>query len=73
METRMNSIFGRINGADNVELFHADGTVITQLEACGIYPDDSEVSVRYEHPEGIVVSRADAKLLNVRMEESPPS
>lgn len=60
--------FGRINDAGNVDVLHVeDGAAATRLDA-GVYPVGSDVSARYEHPAGIVLSRADADKLGIEIE-----
>jgi len=62
-----NEVFGRINEQGNVSLFDMDGEVATRLDA-NIYPVGSILSARYEHPEGITISRADADRIGVQIE-----
>ena len=61
-------IFGKINDDGNVALFYAeDGETVTSLNE-SIYPVGSELSARYEHPQGVVISIEDAKLLGIEIE-----
>jgi len=63
-------IFGRINESGNVMVLHAeDGEPVTRMDDCAIYPVDSETSVCYEHPEGIVITIDDAKKIGIEIEE----
>ncbi len=60
--------FGRLDGRGNVAVLHVeDGAAATRLDAA-VYPIGSQLSARYEHPEGIVLSRADAKSLGLEIE-----
>ena len=60
--------FGRINTDGNVAVLGAnDGARATRLDA-SVYPVDSSLSARYEHAEGIILSRADAKKIGIRIE-----
>jgi len=61
------TIFGRINDAGNVAVFHDSGEAVTRIDA-NVYPVESHLSARYEHPQGIVLSRADADRLGVEIE-----
>lgn len=61
-------IFGRTNDDGNVMLLYVDdGADVTQLDE-GIYPVGSQLSARYDHPEGIVVTPQDAAKLGVVIE-----
>jgi hypothetical protein len=74
--------FGRLDERGNVTVLHVeDGLPATRLDA-SVYPviadatDDGELanwrssslSARYEFPEGIVLSRADADKLGIEIE-----
>ena len=59
--------FGRINQDGNVDVLHIDGAAATRLDA-SVYPVGSDVSARYEHPAGIVLTRADADKLGIEIE-----
>ena len=54
--------FGRTNEDGSVAVFYMSGEAATRMD-CSLYAVDSDgsKSVRYEHPEGIVISRADAE------------
>lgn len=54
------TIFGRITESGDVAILDVkDGSAITRLDV-NLYPVGSSVSTRYEHPEGIVLSKDDA-------------
>lgn len=61
--------FGCLNEDGNVAVFDVSGDAATRMD-CNIYPVDSDgsKSVRYEHPEGIVISRADAEKIGLEIE-----
>lgn len=61
------AFFGRITEAGDVAVFHEDGSVATRLDA-NVYPVGSKVSARYEHPQGITLTRADAQKLGIELE-----
>jgi len=62
-------IFGRVNSDGNVMLLYVEaGESVTMLDT-KIHPVGSEFSCRYEHPEGLVLSRLDAESLGVEIEE----
>lgn len=63
----MNGLFGRVveNG---VAVFESDGSVATRIDA-NIYPINSSLSARYEHPEGIVISSEDAVKIGLEIEQ----
>jgi len=55
------------NGA--ARLFNDDGSVVTRLEdGPVVWPLNSDVSARYENPEGIVLCVHDAKVLGINPE-----
>lgn len=67
-------IFGRLNKDGNVDLFHATGEVVTQLDPdeCAfwpVWPVDSDLSAGYDHPTGIVLTLADALRLGIPIEK----
>ncbi len=69
--TTNNEIFGRItDDGDIAVLYVEDGVAVTSLDE-NIYPVGSELSVRYEHPEGIVISVADAESIGLKIEHDP--
>ncbi len=62
--------FGRINDSGDVAVLHeADGAAATRLDV-SLYAigSDGSKSVRYEHPEGVVISRADAERIGLEIE-----
>jgi hypothetical protein len=64
-----NDIFGRINEQGNVDVLTVDeGEAVTRLDA-SVYPVGSSLSTRYEHPEGIVITRDDADAIGIEIEE----
>jgi hypothetical protein len=68
MQSINNEIFGRINEDGNVSiLMTSDGAPVTRIDA-NLYPVDSDVSTRYEHPEGIVLTLGDAKAAGITIE-----
>ena len=52
------------NGA---RIFHESGKMVTRINA-NVYPIDSSLSARYEHPEGITLTIADAQKLGIEVE-----
>lgn len=61
--------FGELNEDGNVRVMHVeDGASATRLDA-SVYPVGSDLSARYEHPAGIVITRADAERLGIEIEE----
>lgn len=62
------NLIGRINeNGDVYVLDAATGESITRIDA-NVYPVGSDLSARYEHADGIVLTRADAERLGVRVE-----
>lgn len=69
MNTTAN-MFGRINAEGNVDvLMIEDGAAVTRIDA-NVYPVGSQLSARYEHPDGIVLTAADAKTTGLTIEGS---
>lgn len=63
-------IFGRLNDDGNVMvLYTEDGVAVTSLDA-NVYPVGSNLSARYEHVDGIVLSREDADQLGIEIEDA---
>jgi hypothetical protein len=61
-------IFGRINSDGNVDIMDSEtGEAVTRLDA-DVYPIGSDLSARYEHPDGIVLAVADAETVGVEIE-----
>ncbi len=63
----ISSMFGRITETGDVAVFENDGAAATRIDA-NIYPVGSETSARHEHPEGIVITRADAEKISLAIE-----
>jgi len=60
-------IFGRLNGAGNVDLLHREtGERVTRYDGC--WPLNSELSGSWEHPEGIELSKPHAEALKIPIE-----
>lgn len=68
---KIESMFGRVQEDGNVAiLFACDGSVVTRIDAnTSIYPVGESLSTRYEHPNGIILSREDTKKLGIEIEE----
>lgn len=64
----MENIFGRINDQGNVNVLDSDGYPVTRMDDCTIYPIDSQTSVCYEHPDGIVITKEDAEKIGLEIE-----
>jgi hypothetical protein len=65
---RFGSFFGRPTDNGTVAVLHIeDGAAATRLDA-SVYPVGSDQSARYEHPEGIVLTREDAAKLGMEIE-----
>jgi len=65
---KFGTFFGRLDAEGYVEVFHAeDGSIAIRLDA-NVYPLDSWVSAKHEHPEGIVLLREDAARLGIEVE-----
>ena len=61
-------IFGRETGAGIAIFYIADGEHVTRLDE-NIYPVGDYLSARYEHPEGLIISREDADMIGIDIEE----
>jgi hypothetical protein len=59
--------FGRIDHDGNVLVLHTSGEAATRLDT-NVYPVRSELSARYEHPEGIVLAIDDAEKIGLVIE-----
>jgi len=64
----LNTVFGRTNENGDVVVFDESGEVCTRLDA-NVYPVGSQLSARYEHAEGIVISAADATKLGIALDD----
>jgi hypothetical protein len=63
----MGKMFYRINDDGNAIILHESGEMVTRIDA-NVYPVGSDLSARYEHPEGIVLTIADAEKLGIEVE-----
>jgi len=62
-------MFYRVDSNGNaVILYVDDGTAVTRIDA-NVYPVDSDLSARYEHAEGIVLTVADAQKIGIEAEQ----
>lgn len=59
--------FGRVDSNGNVQVFHSSGEAATRIDA-NVYPVGSDLSARYEHPDGIVLTSEDAKRLGIEID-----
>jgi hypothetical protein len=64
----MKDYFYRVNEEGNAQVFEKSGYVATKLNIGTVYPIDSNLSVMYEHPNGIVLSISDAEKLGIKSE-----
>lgn len=60
-------MFYRINDDGNAIILHESGEMVTRIDA-NVYPVGSDLSARYEHPEGIVLTVEDAERLGIEKE-----
>lgn len=61
-----NEMFYRIDENGNAVIFHHSGEVVTQMDAnMYVVGSDGSKSVRYEHPEGIILTIEDAMSLGI--------
>ncbi|MDD8372787.1 hypothetical protein LAW74_24310 [Escherichia coli] len=68
MPASINEVFGRLNSEGNVDILYADsGESVTRLDA-DVFPVGSEFGVRYDHPEGLEITLADAKRIGIEIE-----
>ena len=63
----INTMFGRINDNGDVTVLEADGSTATRIDA-NVYPVGSSTSARYEHPDGIELTVADAEKIGLLIE-----
>jgi hypothetical protein len=62
--------FGRIDTTDGtVVVLHESGERATRLACPGVYPVGSNLGARNEHPEGIIITRADADKIGLRLDD----
>jgi hypothetical protein len=62
-------MFYRINDEGNAQIFEDNGEVVRRIDA-NVYPIGSDLSARYEHPNGIVLSVADAEKIGINFEDN---
>ena len=68
MQEINSEIFGRVNAEGNVVILYTEsGEAVTRLDS-GLHPVGSSVSTRYEHPQGIILSRYDAETAEINIE-----
>ena len=67
MTTQLNEIFARQIENNIYGLFLEDGSIATRIDA-SIYPIDSSLSTRYEHPAGIYVDLETINKFNIKIE-----
>jgi hypothetical protein len=60
-------MFYRIDDDGNAIILEDDGSIVTRIDA-NVYPVGSDLSARYEHPEGIVLTVEDAEKLGIEVE-----
>ena len=61
--------FGRLTLEGHVAVLHVEeGAPATRLDVDHLYPVGSKFSSRYEHPMGIVITRAEADRIGLEME-----
>jgi len=65
---KMELVFGRINEDGNVEIFENTGERATRLDA-HVYPVNSAKSARFEHPNGITLTKEDADRIGIEIED----
>ncbi len=64
------SHFGRTRRDGDIDIFAVSGERETRLEnITGVYPIGSQFSCAYEHAGGIVLSRKDAEMLGLSIDE----
>jgi len=63
-------IFGRIREDGDIDVLHYEsGEAVTRIDA-SVYPVGSDLSARWEHAAGIVLTREDAEKIGLYLEES---
>ncbi|HBC0038432.1 TPA: hypothetical protein JGA48_002659 [Salmonella enterica] len=68
MTASISEVFGRINSEGNVDILFTDsGESVTRLDA-NVFPVNSELGARYDHPEGIELTISDAKRIGIEIE-----
>ncbi len=61
-------MFYRLNDQGNAEILENDGYAVTRLPFYNIYPVGGDLSVSWEHPEGIVLTVSDAERCGINAE-----
>ncbi|EEL8285087.1 hypothetical protein DEI76_19000 [Salmonella enterica subsp. enterica serovar Agona] len=68
MAASISEVFGRINAEGNVDVLYVeDGSDVTRLDA-DVFPVGSDFGTRYDHPEGITLTREDAERIGIDIE-----
>lgn len=60
-------MFYRTNTNGNAVVLNDDGTAVTRIDA-DVYPVGSNLSARYEHAEGVVLTVEDAEKIGIEAE-----
>lgn len=60
-------LYGRMDLDGNVTLEDENGSIVTSIDA-DVFPVDSNLIARNEHPDGITLTRSDAANLGVILE-----
>ena len=69
MKDHNDEMFYHVSEEGNAEICYCnDGVAVTRIESGNIYPIGAQTSTWYEHPEGIILSIADAKKLGIQSE-----
>ncbi|EDI0780981.1 hypothetical protein G9D32_004456 [Salmonella enterica] len=69
MAASISEVFGRINAEGNVDVLYVeDGSDVTRLDVDCVYPVGSDFGTRYDHPEGITLTREDAERIGIDIE-----
>ena len=62
-------MFYRLNDDNNAVILHDDdGSAVTRIDA-NVYPVGSQLSARYEHADGIVLTVSDAESIGIHTED----
>jgi hypothetical protein len=63
-------VFGRAMADGTIAVLHVStGEPVTRMDVDQVYPVGSPLSVKYEHPQGLVLRRADAERMGLEIEE----
>ena len=68
MSALTEKMFYQIDENGNAVIFHESGEQVTRIDA-NIYPIDSDLSAKYEHANGIILSVDDANGLGIEFVE----